>query len=832
MPSVCVRSLILLLPLLWLTACQDDAAKLAEHISRGEAYAEAESFPEAIIEYRSALQIDPNHAGAHYALSHAYLRSGKLRDGFWELRETVRLDPSNNDAKLEFSQLAILAAEPDEALEQVDSVIEADPQSVKAYLIRGQALGRLDRRDEALAAIEKAVELGPEDEEALRSIARVQNTLGNLEEAEAYYGRLVKVAPSFANRVELARFLGRQGKNRAADTETLFLAALEAAEGEDRTRGYGQLASFYYQSQRQADAIALLEKGIATEEETLQLIYLLARLQRAEGNEAEADALIEKTTAARPDDARVFLVLSSYRGRKGNRPGALEAVEQALELEPDSIAARLRKAEVLMEMDFRKEQEGGNVEAQALVDEVLQEQPSHPGALLVDAKIKLAKQKNEEAIQQVRAAIDGRPDWAEAHYILGLALAVEKQHAFARTELARALELDAGLLDANKVIAQVHSKLGEHEYAAERLRRYLRERPDEVPARLLLAQSLARLQDLRGALRELDTIPPDERDAEVHYALGRVHTRLGNAALARENLTAANAGQPGNHEILRALLQMDRREKRFDESVARIEAAVEANPENAKLRLLEGDVARVQGRPEDAQKSFEKSIELDPSDLAGYERLAQFHARQGRMEDTAKTYERALLMRPTEARLHHLLGVLYELSGESDRAIERYEEAIRYNADLAEAKNNLAYLYTNNGRNLDRALDLAQDAKTLLPDNPSVADTLGWVLYKRGVPSAAIGYLKEAEAGTDTMDANLAEVRHHLAQAYAANGDVEEAIAALDRSFDSLASRAAAVKNRGGDPGPEPEWVADAQSLRERLRSEMRAASVSPASGG
>ena len=101
-----------------------------------------------------------------------------------------------------------------------------------------------------------------------------------------------------------------------------------------------------------------------------------------------------------------------------------------------------------------------------------------------------------------------------------------------------------------------------------------------------------------------------------------------------------------------------------------------------------------------------------------------------------------------------------------------------------------------------------------------------------GIAPAAVGYLKEAEAGTDPKDASLAEVRHHLAQAYAANGDTEEAIAALDRSFDSLASRAAALKNRGAEPGPEPEWASDARSLRERLRSEMQAASASAASGG
>jgi Flp pilus assembly protein TadD len=164
--------------------------------------------------------------------------------------------------------------------------------------------------------------------------------------------------------------------------------------------------------------------------------------------------------------------------------------------------------------------------------------------------------------------------------------------------------------------------------------------------------------------------------------------------------------------------------------------------------------------------------------------------------------------------------MLYELGGDSDRAVERYEEAIRLDPNLAEAKNNLAYIYADHGKNLDRALDLAQDAKTLLPDNPSVSDTLGWVLYKRGVPAAAISYLKEAEAATKQDDANLGLVRHHLALAYEANGDTQEAIAALDRSLAAVASQSEAMRKQGSQPGPEPAWVGEARSLRERLATQ------------
>ena len=90
--------------------------------------------------------------------------------------------------------------------------------------------------------------------------------------------------------------------------------------------------------------------------------------------------------------------------------------------------------------------------------------------------------------------------------------------------------------------------------------------------------------------------------------------------------------------------------------------------------------------------------------------------------------------------------------GYHEQAIEHYEVAIGHDPNLAQAKNNLAFLLATADEDLDRALDLAQEAKARLPDSPYAADTLGWVLYRRGIPSAAISYLKEAEAGRKVAD--------------------------------------------------------------------------------
>jgi tetratricopeptide (TPR) repeat protein len=367
------------------------------------------------------------------------------------------------------------------------------------------------------------------------------------------------------------------------------------------------------------------------------------------------------------------------------------------------------------------------------------------------------------------------------------------------------------------VLAQVHAGLRENEYAVEEGRRYLRERPDDVQLRILVAQSLIRMGKSDEAERELATIPDEGRNAEVNYAYGRIRLGKGDLAASREYLMLALQELPTNHDILNTLYVLDRKEDRVAESIERVKVAIDADPENARLHILQGNIALTQGRGEDAEADFKKAIDLMPDDLKAYEHLARFYASTGRLQEAIETYEAAVAVRPEAAQLYHLLGVLYELGGQKEKAITNYEAAIRRAPNLGEAKNNLAYLFADSGKNLDRALDLAQEAKALLPDSANAADTLGWVLYQRGVPAAAISYLKEAEAGSDAGSPSLGVVRYHLALAYESNGDSQDAVETLQRALTELDAQLEEVRKRGGAV-EEPTWAGEARSMLDRLK--------------
>ena len=801
-------------------ACQSDEEKVAGFMQSGEAYLETGSLDEAVIEFRNALQLDPNLAVAHYALANAYLELRRGNEAYWEFSETVRLDDGNVEAWLKLSGLSLVLENFEETVEQADQVIGLDPSKSSAYVLKARALERLDRSDEAEALYLKAIETGPSEGSYQFAAAGYYVRQRERAKAEPMLQQFAEIEPGFRSYSALARFLS-EDRERAAEATAAFESAVETADVAERTEAVQNFANYLYQTERSEQAVAILEAGISNAEispgNELNLIYSLARLHQAQGNVERADELIESATLASPDDPKPYLILSAYRGRKGDLDGALEAAEAALALAPEDLKARLRKAELLVDIGYRNEDDELLAKGQALVDEVLENQPSHADALFVLGKLKLAMKDPLGAIKALRAAIDSRPNWAQAHFVLGSALILTGDAVGARTEVARASELDPAMVEAYRLLSKLHASLGEHEYAVEQGRVYLAERPDDVRARIVVAQSLLRLGQREEALRELESLSDETGDAELLYAKGRLRFSLGQNERALALLVRAAEARPHHPEILATLLVVEQSMARLEESRVRILAAVTEKPDDAELVRLRGSLALATGDAALAEKSLQRATELDPKNMLAYRQLAAFYQASGRLEETLDTYERALEMQPGEARLHHFVGVLYELGGRVDDAIAKYERAIELDPDLGEAKNNLAYLLAETGRDLDRALSLAQGAKALMPRSGNAADTLGWVLYKNNRPSAAVGYLKEAVATIDPNSPNLGVVRHHLAQAYEASDQKQRAIETLEVALADLERRLAAAREAGGKPA-EPGWSADLRKMLNRLK--------------
>jgi predicted Zn-dependent protease len=100
---------------------------------------------------------------------------------------------------------------------------------------------------------------------------------------------------------------------------------------------------------------------------------------------------------------------------------------------------------------------------------------------------------------------------------------------------------------------------------------------------------------------------------------------------------------------------------------------------------------------------------------------------------------------------------------------------MEHNPRFGPAANNLAGILTESGGDKEKALQLAQLAKELMPNEPRVTDTLGWVLYKRGVYDRAVRLLSDSASKVP----NDPLLQYHLGMATYKAGDREGARRAL-----------------------------------------------------
>jgi Tfp pilus assembly protein PilF len=184
-----------------------------------------------------------------------------------------------------------------------------------------------------------------------------------------------------------------------------------------------------------------------------------------------------------------------------------------------------------------------------------------------------------------------------------------------------------------------------------------------------------------------------------------------------------------------------------------------------------GGVYEASRDKEKAEKNYKKAIEMNPASPVLHMGLASFYLRQNIVDKAKKEYGAVLQHDPNSLTALMTLGVIAESEKKNDEAKKYYEKVLKVKPDFPPAANNLAYILAENGGNVDIALNLAQKAKEQVPDDPHISDTLGWIYYKKNVPSRAIVYLQEADEKVPDQPI----IKYHLGMAYYKNGNLKEA---------------------------------------------------------
>ena len=100
--------LIILFSLAVFFSCSSDEEKKADYLKSGMAYFEKEDYKSAEIEFKNAVQIDPQCLEAYINLAKTCLRTGNARGAFKAYSRASQIDPKNIDVQLKLATFMVL----------------------------------------------------------------------------------------------------------------------------------------------------------------------------------------------------------------------------------------------------------------------------------------------------------------------------------------------------------------------------------------------------------------------------------------------------------------------------------------------------------------------------------------------------------------------------------------------------------------------------------------------------------------------------------------------------------------------------------------------------
>ena len=366
---------------------------------------------------------------------------------------------------------------------------------------------------------------------------------------------------------------------------------------------------------------------------------------------------------------------------------------------------------------------------------------------------KMASNHLKSAIIEFKNAIHKNPKLAKAHFQLGLAYVSSHQVLSGFIQMRTAIRLDpqndafldtyANLLfehryysDAAKyfetlverkqesdllfLLGTARLKARHFEKAIETFNRILAGDPNNVPARIGLADSLYNLNEINEAQKTLEETASTAKDnIEAQIALAGFYEKRKQYHLAEEKLRQIVHRFPNIPESHVAYGQYRVRREQLKDAYNVAKKALISGIQHPTLYHMKAYFEYKNGERKTALKDYEKAVKLFPEDktsweflgnyyrmtkdyakaLAIYRRalekwpdtpglkldIADMYYRDGRMKKAASILDLFLTEYPNNGRAHFLQGKLLRKEGEKTEAKQQFLLAKKYDPDSADA---------------------------------------------------------------------------------------------------------------------------------------------------
>ena len=707
-------------------------ARRDKFLAKGKEYLQKRDYARALLEFHNAGQAKPNDAEVFYQLGAAYIQTGDLRSAVLNLRKALVLNPKHRQAQIALAQLMAGANDP--------TTVQDANQRLRTLLNEG-----------------------PADATMLNTLALTQLKLKDVAGATETLDRAVAEFPQVSSFFMLARVRWDQNDFKGAE-DALKKACIQLPKSADAHR---ILADFYVAQKRLPEAESEIRRAIELNPKDGLALNALARLLLAQGKKPEAEQTFRQLSGL--DGYKTTYGLFLFQD--GRRDEAVREFERVARENSNDIQARTYLLAAYRAVNR-------NADIDRVLAEAIQKNHHDIEALQQRAEIFIERGKYPEAETDLNQVIKIDPQVPQVYYLRARLHLLRGEKNSYRQDLTEALRLNSLLLAVRFELAQEYINNKAAQAAIDLLDGAPPFQKSSVEFILARNWALWAKGDMAEMRKGIDSGLAKGRTPGFLIQDGIWKLRAGNSAGAVKSLEEALNSDPGNSIALEALNSAYAAQKNSATGRQKVKEYAAKAPNSAPAQEYLGTISLANGEIAQARSAFTAAESLAPQSLNPQLGLAQVDYAEHKYPDGEARLKKLLAANPGNLTAYLWLGIFEQATGDYKPAIEHFRKVVDSNPNEPQASNNLAYLLAEHENDLNEALKYAQKAVELAPSSAAYSDTLGWVLYRKGLYSSAVKYLEQATAHPGTV-----VWKYHLAMAYAKAGDQQRSRATLDSAL-------------------------------------------------
>jgi tetratricopeptide (TPR) repeat protein/serine/threonine protein kinase len=592
-----------------------------------------------------------------------------------------------------------------------------------------------------------AVALRPENGWAWATLGTAQYVSRRIAESSAAYREAVRLKPDFFGAyINLSRNLYQQGELSEAVEASRRAIAINPNIPEAHTNlGIGLFEQGHYD-----DAVAALHKAIEIRPNFATAHSNLGTILRSHGEYDKAIEEFQLALKLRPDDADDYASLGLAFQNRGDAAEAVAACRKAIAIEPDLAVAYSNLALALRD-------QGNKVDALAALQKAIELRPDHATTYCELGTLFEELGQPENAIEAYRKSIELSPKASCSYSRLGAIL-------LNRRELDEAVEVFRAAARLEPENATLHSNLG------------------------IALKELGQFEEAIAVCRHAIELAPDS--AAAVRSLGNVlHARgtLGDAIATFQKAIALEPNYVEAHVDLGEALEDN---GQLEEALAVDQKVIELDPKSTSGHNNLASVLYTLDRTDEAVAALRKAIELSPKEAIVHLNLGMMLSSQNKFDEAAEALRKSIELQPNNPDAQATLGEVLALSGDLPEAAAAYEKAIELAPNNPGPRGDLSWLLATwvdpKLRDAARAIELAEKAVELAPENGRTWNSLGVARYRAAQWQPAIDALKksiELEGEGDAVHCFfLAMAQWQLGERDAARKYYDQAVAWIEKN--------------------------------------------------